>query len=95
MTGTTGTKAMAPEEAIATVGELAGEASRRVALLAKEAGMVAQQWAALGRIGGQRADHAADLLSHLRPLLRDLARYASACQEQIEAMQADPFGRGE
>lgn len=78
---------MTPEEAIATLPDLVAEANRRLNLIRSEANALTGQWESLGRFGAQRADHAAKLLGNLRPLVRDLARYASACEAQIAAMR--------
>lgn len=61
--------------------------------LAYECEEIAEQWQQLGRIGGQRDDHAAALLSRLGPHLGETARFATACTEQIAKHVADPFGR--
>lgn len=54
---------------------------------------IQEQWAVLGNLGGQREDHAAQLLSRLRPHLRGIAEFASDCEKQIDGYVADPFGR--
>ncbi len=54
---------------------------------------IAEQWKGLGRVGGQRADHAALLLSRLRSHLADIAKFCKTVEAQIDAMVADPFER--
>jgi hypothetical protein len=84
---------MTPETAIETLGELLKRVDATRSHLADEADEIGEQWQGLGHVGGQRADHAAALLSRLRPHLAELARFATACQEQLTGFVADPFGR--
>jgi hypothetical protein len=63
------------------------------AALNDEAGEIIEQWQTLASMGVQRADHAAALLSRLRPHLTELQRFARNCEAQIDAVVRDPFGR--
>ena len=82
-----------PERAIADLPALEAGLRRMLTALSLEADTMTEQWEQLGRIGGQRADHAAALMSRLRPILRDLAVYCNVVEGQIDKMVADPFGR--
>lgn len=82
-----------PEKMIHKTDQMLGEINRRVAFLRAECEDIAEQWQMLGNVGGQRADHAAELLGRLRPHLRDLASFATRCEKQMDDMVADPFCR--
>ena len=87
---------MTPTEAIETVTEKGGLVSKLNEMLYRldgEAREIAEKWAILGQVGGQRDDHAAMLLARLRPHLAEIARFAATCDKQITSMVADPFGR--
>jgi hypothetical protein len=86
-------RTVTPEQAIEGLPELLGRLDALRAHLADEAGEIGEQWEGLGRVGGQRADHAAPLLARLRPHLAEIGRFASACVQQLDKFQADPFGR--
>jgi len=49
-------------------------------------------WAGIKHAGGARDDHAAELLTRLRPHFRALERFAQNCQGQVDQAVADPFG---
>jgi hypothetical protein len=66
--------------------------NKRVSTVADETVEIVGQWDRLGRIGGQRDDHAAELMAKLLPGLRELARYAEAAVKLVEQFKADPFG---
>ena len=70
---------------------LMGNVNRINNHMANEAADIVNQWDGLRRCGGQRADHAATLLSRLRPHLAEMARFCLACEKQIDEMVADPF----
>jgi hypothetical protein len=82
-----------PETMIGKLPDLAGEVRRFASVLSDECELIADEWAGLGRVGGQRADHAAALMGRLRPILDDLARFASGSSQRLSMMVADPFGR--
>jgi hypothetical protein len=82
-----------PTEAIESLDGLQGTLGRRCRALDAEIDGITEQWDALGRHGGMRDDHAAQLLGRLRPHLEDIASFASLCVGQIDAMVRDPFGR--
>ncbi len=83
---------MDPEEMIGDLNTLAD----RVAVLANnvrtQIRVVSGQWDRLGKVGGQRADHAAKLMTDLREPLRDMQEFAETAQQQIEDMHRNPFG---
>lgn len=83
---------MTPEQAVEALPNLVEEIDELAGELAADVLLVEQQWESLGRVGGQRADHAAALLANLLPTLRRLARHTIDCAKQIEALRADPFG---
>lgn len=60
--------------------------------VANETKDVAERWDRLGKFGGQREDHAADLLANLIGPLQRLNLYAQRCIEHIQQLQSDPFG---
>lgn len=82
-----------PSQAIADTGAMIRWFDKLRANLASEAADIGEQWQQLGRIGAQRDDHAATLLTRLRPFLRELSKFGAYCAEQIDAMEANPFGR--
>jgi len=49
-------------------------------------------WSGLGKVGGQREDHAAKLLGQLRPILDRMSKFAQTASRQIADMEANPFG---
>jgi hypothetical protein len=83
---------MTPPEAITRLPEMQRELNRMRALMHDEMDEIIEQWDQLGRMGGQRDDHAAGLLGRLRPHLENLADFATKCVTQINGMIADPFG---
>jgi hypothetical protein len=88
---------MTPTEAISTLNDapegLRKQLDRKVSELGDEMQHVAQQWTALGSMGAQREDHAAELLGKLRAHLNELSTFCGHCSTQITAMIADPYGR--
>jgi len=58
-----------------------------------DAAGVVSDWIGLIRVGGQRSDHAAVLLSRLRPHLEKMTGFMNRVDEQISVMLIDPFGR--
>ena len=79
--------------AIKRVDELRKQFNQRLHAMSLEIDGVAEQWEGLGRVGGQREDHAAALMARLRFHLRDISTFAKNCETQIDGMVADPFGR--
>ena len=83
---------MDPEEMIGDLNTLAD----RVAILANnvrtQTRIVSGQWERLGKVGGQRADHAATLMTDLLEPLREMQEFAETAQQQIEDMHRNPFG---
>lgn len=86
---------MTPTKAIESLDELRKEFNRRLHVLSLEMDDIAEQWGGLGRAGGQRDDHAASLMSRLRPIVSDLSGFATRVEKQIDQWVADPFGRKE
>lgn len=86
---------MTPSQAIETGPELLKAINQRIHALSLEIDENSEQWAGLKRIGADRDDHAAQLLSRLRPILNDLSAYCCRAEKQINAFVADPFGRNE
>lgn len=84
---------MTPEHAIERLGEMRDQMNRLAHAVQLASDAIGAQWRGLGQAGGQRADHAALLLSRLRPALRDLAAFCTTCEQQIDAFMADPFQR--
>lgn len=68
----------------------------RVAILANnvrtQTRIVSGQWERLGKIGGQRADHAAELMAQLFEPLLEMHTFTGDVRHQIQAMRNDPFG---
>jgi hypothetical protein len=85
---------MDPERMIVQMGKLTGDVNRFASQLRDEAEMIGEEWEGLGRAGGHRADHAAQLLGKLRPILLALRGYCELAEDQIDDMVADPFQRG-
>lgn len=88
-----GVVAMSPEQAIASLDELLKQVHRIRSHMSDEAESIAMQWNGLGRVGGQRADHAAQLLSRLRPHFDEMAEFCAAVSQQLTGFIADPFQR--
>jgi len=84
---------MTPTKAITDLPELIRQINARVSPLVWETEDIAENWDRLGQLGGQRDDHAAELLCRLRPSLENIARFCTDCATQITRMKADPFGR--
>lgn len=84
---------MTPIEAVTKLDDLRKELNRRFAQLGYEMEDIQERWACLGNIGGQRDDHAAELLYHLEPHFRELSSYCSRVEKQLVEMKADPFQR--
>ena len=84
---------MDPEQMIQDLSSLIGAYNRFGSHLRAEAEQIEEEWSLLGQAGGQRADHAAQLLSRLRPILRDAAAFCRVAEQQIDEMVADPFQR--
>ncbi|MGA2254136.1 MAG: hypothetical protein ABSG53_05690 [Thermoguttaceae bacterium] len=79
-------------QAIESLGELRLAISQRYLAVQLESERIEQEWAGLGKAGGQREDHAASLLARLTPVISDLSEYAHRVEKQIDAWNADPFG---
>jgi hypothetical protein len=84
---------MRPDNLIERLGDLLARIDGPREGLRKEAAEIGAQWRGLGRVGGQRADHAASLLGNLRIHLQQIAQAAILCDSQIAGMLSDPFGR--
>lgn len=84
---------MTPSHAITSATELPDHLETLTAQLRDDIAQMQAQWSGLAAVGGQRDDHAAQLLQWMKPHLQEIARYATACNAQVEQMAADPFGR--
>ena len=82
-----------PCKALDSLDSLTGRINKHCNELNNQAHSIAVQWAGLRQVGGQRADHAAELIATLRPHLRGLAAFASSVETQLTAILADPFER--
>lgn len=86
---------MTGTEAITSVQEMEGQLNQVRHALHCEIEDIQEQWSVLENMGGARDDHAASLLSRLRPALDDLSRLAATMSQQITKIVADPFGTKE
>lgn len=84
---------MTPEQAIENLPELITKLGEHLHEIAQEAAQTKLLWEGLGRVGGQRADHAADLLCRLRPSLTEMEEFITRVRHQINLMLANPFGK--
>jgi hypothetical protein len=82
-----------PEYLIENTDKLLSEITSQASRLRLECEDIGEVWEALGRIGGQRADAAAELLGRLRHHLAGLSRFASSVEGQITGLIANPFQR--
>lgn len=78
---------------IETLDVLNATINGKVSRIADETVRIVEQWDGLVRVGGQRDDHAADLLANLLPGLRELARFAGHAVVTLEEFKRNPFGR--
>jgi hypothetical protein len=83
---------MTPSDALRDLDRMTSRFDALLAELCRSCLAARSQWTALGRVGGQRDDHAAALLAPLRTDLAALSTLAQTCHQQIDAMVADPFG---
>jgi hypothetical protein len=86
---------LTPEKAIEQLDELRKKINVRVHQLGLECDDIREHWDGLKRVGGAREDHAATLLSRLRPALADIGRLVHTVEGQINGWVADPFGTKE
>ena len=86
---------MTPSDAITTATDLPDHLDRLTTQLRDDIAQMQAQWSGLASAGGQREDHAAQLLQWMRPRLQEIARYATACSAQVGQMAADPFNRSD
>jgi len=82
---------MCPIKSISTLDEMQRNLNGMISPFICEQQDISEQWACLGIAGGQREDHAAKLLSRLRPHLHGIAEFCRIVESQITAMVADPF----
>jgi hypothetical protein len=81
-------------EVLESLEGLVGAINSRADDIASESATVLAQWHRLGRVGGKRDDHAAELLLGVRRRLDTLANFARLCSERITAVELKPFGDG-
>ena len=86
---------MDPEKMIGSLDALAD----RVAILANnvrtQTRIVSGQWERLGKVGGQRADHAAKMMTELIGPLREMQDFADIAIMQIKEVSSNPFASDE
>ena len=82
---------MPPSRMLSQADQLSAYVDDIASALRAEIKTVSAQWQQLGKIGGQREDHAAALLAKLSGHLADLERLAHNAQEQINKMNDNPF----
>ena len=83
---------MDAEHAMRELPQIVESLQSRLAALYGTVNEITEQWQQLGRMGAQRCDHAADLLTKLSGPLHALSTFAQTCNQQIEAIRAKPFG---
>lgn len=83
---------MTPTQLIENLDGLLSAVRSRVDDLDAEARAIGNEWALLGRIGGQRDDHAAQLLTRLQVHLAEITHFVSRCDSQIQSLSEQPFG---
>lgn len=82
---------MSVQSAIGSLDCLIRKLDEMRAGLADEASEISELWEGLGRVGGQRDDHGAQLLARLRSHLRNIGTFCGNVQTQIDGLVADPF----
>ena len=83
MTGIDGLKAMP---------NLIAEIREKIDEVEKKASHAQYLWIGLGKVGGQREDHAAEFLRSVRREVNDLAKFLARVDSQMVEVIADPFG---
>ena len=83
---------MTAAQAIRSLTGMLKELNAIHANMADECEEIAEEWKGVGVAGGGRDDHAAEFLKRLRPHLEGLEQFASACNQQLEQVIAQPFG---
>ena len=84
---------LTPEQAIENLPDLLKGLHKMRCDLQAECDDLGELWAGMGKVSGQRADHAATLLTRLQPHLVFIEAWAHTCNAQIDAYKADPFGK--
>ena len=84
---------MEPDLAIAQLDDILEEFDTYRRRLSREIAAVTSQWLELGRLGGQRPDHAAELMARLQPCLLEIMSFGEAVHDQVAEMRRDPFGK--
>jgi hypothetical protein len=82
---------MSPCKAIETLDRLVGQLQEHLDHVRKETQDAQEQWRQLGRIGGQREDHAAALLRSPWAALDRLQELAAQAGTQLETAIHDPW----
>jgi thiamine pyrophosphokinase len=83
---------MDPEEMIGDLNTLADRVAALAHNVRTQIRIVSGQWERLGKVGGQRADHAAELMAQLFEPLLEIHTFTGDVRHQIQAMRNDPFG---
>lgn len=81
-------------EGIKALPNLIAELRRRVDEIELAARDCQYQWVGLGKVGGQRDDHAAELLRKVRREVCDMAKFLERVDSQMVDVIADPWGDG-
>jgi hypothetical protein len=84
---------MNPITAIEGLDDMMGNINRKMSHLRTEVDEITEAWEGLGRVSGQREDHAAELLYRLERHFSDIAEFAARCHKQVIDMKDDPFDR--
>lgn len=82
---------MSPLLAMKALNDVPASIENRLAGIKRQVESIQSQWQSLGRIGGQRSDHAAELIAKLSPELESLEEFLTIVRQQIAAMKSDPF----
>lgn len=83
---------MSGAQGLNTVQGIVDALNQRLSDLQQGVSVIQKQWSNLGKIGGQRDDHAAELLAKLLPDLREIQRFSGAVIQQVEGIRRKPFG---
>ena len=81
-----------PEHLIARLHTITSRAEMSRAEIQTESTAIELEWAELGRLGAQRADHAAALLARLLPAIGRQIAFLQTCRDQITQCVQNPFG---
>ena len=83
---------MSADEALGKLDQLMAKLNFKRANLADEIAQAQEEFDAIARLSGRRADHAAEFLKRLRPHLEDFRSFFETCTEQIDHAIDNPWG---